>query len=138
MPDDAGSLKYILREPFERASKSLHRSLTSRGLRSIGQVDLARRVEQYLGIVLPPCKIVFVLPGPSLFKSASVDPRAALFLPLHIVLSSNETETSIDIQNRVHADPRADGPKLVAPIGKAQAQLSDAIEAVAMRSNLCL
>ena len=65
MPDDTGSIKYSLREPFERAVESVCRSLRSRGLEVAGQLDVSRRVERALGIVLPPCRIVFVLPNPS-------------------------------------------------------------------------
>jgi uncharacterized protein (DUF302 family) len=136
MPGDVGSIRYSLREPFERAVESVYRSLANRGLRMAGQLDVSRRVERSLGIVLPPCRIVFVLPDPSVPSTASIHPWAAIFLPLHIVISGNGVQTEILVQNRVHPGPDADAPALVAPVQETQAQISEAIEAIAMRPSL--
>ena len=72
MPGDVGNIQYSLREPFERAVESVCRALVNHGLRVVGHLDISRRVERSLGIVLPPCRIVFVLPEPALLSSASM------------------------------------------------------------------
>ena len=59
MPGNMGSIRFSLREPFERAVESVCRSLSSRGLRVAGQLDVSLRVERSLGIVLPPCRSRF-------------------------------------------------------------------------------
>src|SRR5664279_2116490 len=94
MPGETGSIKYSLREPFERAVESVCRSLESRGLRVAGQLDVSRRVERRLGIALPPCRIVFVLPGRLLSKE-SIHPWAAIFLPIHVVISGHGSHAEI-------------------------------------------
>ena len=136
MPGDVGSIKYSLPEPFEKAVESVRRSLEYRGLRVVGQLDVAGRVERYLGILLPPCRIVFVLPGAATLTRLSIHPWAAIFLPLHIVISSNGARTDIEVQNRLRSATQAEEPGLMAPIVESQAQISNAIEAIAMRPSL--
>lgn len=136
MPGDMGSIRYSLREPFERAVESVYRSLARRGVRVAGHLDVSRRVERSLGIDLPPCRIVFVLPNPAALSAAGIHPWAAIFLPLHIVISGTDAHTEIQVQNRVHAGPNSDVPALAAPIMETQAKIWEAIEAIAMRPSL--
>ena len=136
MPGDMGSIKYALREPFDRAVESVLRSLTNRGLRVVGQLDVSGRVERSLGIVLQPCRIVFVLPDSTSLSTASIHPWAAIFLPFHIVISGNDAQTEIQVQNRVHTGLEAAAPALVTPVMETQAQISEAVEAIAMRPSL--
>ena len=136
MPGNMGSVRFSLPEPFERAVESVCSSLASRGLRVAGQLDVSLRVERSLGIVLAPCKIVFVLPHPSVLSAANIHPWAAVFLPLHVVISGCGTQTEIQVQSRVHTAPEADAAALVAPVVETQAQIWQAVEAIAMRPSL--
>ncbi len=136
MPGDMGSIRYSLREPFERAVESVYKSLARRGVRVAGQLDVSRRVERSLGIDLPPCRIVFVLPDPTALSAAGIHPWAAIFLPLHIVISGTDAHTEIQVQNRVHAGPSSEVPALAGPIMETQAKIWEAIEAIAMRPSL--
>jgi uncharacterized protein (DUF302 family) len=135
MAGDVGSIRYSLREPFERAVESVCASLANRGLGVAGQLDISRRVERHLGIVLPACKIVFVLPDPSALSTANIHPWAAIFLPLHIVISGNDTQTEIEVQNRVHPGSEDTAPALAAPIVQTQTEILAAIEAIAVRTS---
>ena len=99
-------------------------------------MDVARRVERYVGIVLSPCKIVFVLPGASTLTKSSIHPWSAVFLPLHIVISNNGAQTEIEVQNKVHSGPQGAEPAVIEPIVELQTQISSAIEAIAMRPSL--
>ena len=136
MPGDTGSIKYSLREPFERAVESVCRSLRSHGLQVAGQLDVSRRVERALGIVLPPCRIVFVLPNPSRSSTCSIHPWAAIFLPLHVVISGSDAQTEILVQNRVHARHEAASPALFGPVMETQTQICEAIDAIATRPSM--
>lgn len=138
MPGEVGSVKYSLREPFELAVESVSRSLRDRGLRVVGHLDVAKRVERALEIALAPCRIVFVLPNPSRLTTTCVHPWAAIFLPFHLVISGNGSYTNIEVQNRVHAGTEADELALFAPVMETQAQISEAIEAIAMRPSLVI
>ena len=136
MPGDTGSIKYSLREPFDRAVETVCRSLRSRGLEVAGQLDVSRRVERALGIVLPPCRIVFVLPNPSKSSTSSMHPWAAIFLPLHVVISGGDDQTEIQVQNRVHARREPASPELFGPVMETQTQVGEAIDAIATRPSM--
>ena len=136
MRGEFGSVQFSLHEPFESAVESVCRSLKSRGLRVAGQLDVSRRVRRSLGIALPPCRIVFVLPDPSDPGAVNLNPFAASFLPLHIVISGSGAHTEIQVQGRVCPEPGTDAPALAAPIMQTQARIAEAIEAIAMRPSL--
>ena len=125
-----------MQEPFDQAVESIRRSLSSRGLRVVGHLNVSRRIERSLEIVLPPCKILFVLPNPAELSASCIHPWAAIFLPFHIVISGNEASTEIHLQNRVRSCPEAHAKELLAPVLETQAQLTTAIEAIAMRPSL--
>jgi uncharacterized protein (DUF302 family) len=136
MPGDTGSIKYILREPFERAVESVCHSLKSRGLQVAGQLDVSRRVERALGILMAPCRILFVLPNPPKSSTGSIHPWAAIFLPLHVVISGTDAQTEILVQNRVHARHEASSLALFGPVMDTQTQICEAIDAIATRPSM--
>lgn len=127
-------VRYSLREPFERGLKSIRGALQRRGLRVVGQMDVSRRLERTLGILLPPCKIVFVLP----LAPAPVDPAAATFLPLHVVVSSRGAQTEIQVLHRLDRAPGESMADVVVPVTETQTQICQAIETIAMRRTLVL
>lgn len=138
MPGEVGSISYSLREPFKRAVESVCRSLISGGLRVAGQLDVSKRVERSLGIVMPPCRVVFVLPNPSTLSTDSMHPCAAVFLPLHVVISGNDCRSEIQIQSRIQTGRDVATPALYGPVLEAHAQISEAIEAIAMRPTMLI
>jgi uncharacterized protein (DUF302 family) len=136
MPGDAATITYSLREPFERAVESVRKALANRGLKVVGQLDVSKRVERAVGIALPPCRIIFVLPEPSALKTANLHRCAAIFLPIHIVISGGHARTEIQVQNRVCSSAGEPVPAFAAPVMETQAQISEVIEAIAMRPSL--
>jgi uncharacterized protein (DUF302 family) len=136
MPYDSATIQYSLREPFEQAVESLCNSLITRGLKVSGQLDLSSRVKRTLGIVLPPCRVVLVMPDPSKLSGAGVHPWAATFLPLHIVVSASDAHTEIQVQNRVQAGSEGAVAAIFGPVIEAQAQVAEAVEAIAMRPSM--
>ncbi len=136
MPVERSGVSYTMREPYVRAIGAIRRSLASRGLRVVGQLDVARRVERSLGIVLAPCSILFVLPLPDVLGTASMHPWAASFLPLHIVVSAVGGETRIQAQSTVCPDPDEAETAPVAAISAIQSHVLEALGAVAIRPSL--
>jgi hypothetical protein len=65
----------------------------------------------------------------------SIHPLAAIFLPVHTVISWNGAEIEIDMQNRVQVGPEPI-PSLFGPVMEIRAQISEAVEAIAMRKSL--
>jgi uncharacterized protein (DUF302 family) len=105
-------------------------------LQIAGQLDVSSRLERTLGIVLPPCRIVFVLPNPSAPSTINIHPWAAIFLPLHVVISGHDGQTEIQVQNKVQAGHEAAAPALFGPVMETQAQISEAIDSIAMRPSI--
>ena len=132
MPGD-GNVSYCMREPYAGTIEAIRRSLASRGLRVVGQLDVARRLKQSLGIVTGPCSILFVLPLPDVLSMASAHPWAASFLPLHVVVSAAGEETRIQVQNLVCPDPGESETAIAAALLVIQSRIAEAVGAIAMR-----
>ena len=63
-------------------------------------------------------------------------PWAAVFLPLHVVISGSDAQTEIQVQNRVHARHEAASPELFGPVMETQTQVCEAIDAIATRPSM--
>ncbi len=63
-------------------------------------------------------------------------PWTAIFLPLHIVISDNDTQTEIQVQNRVQAGREAESAALFVPVTEMQRQISEAMDAIAIRPSM--
>jgi hypothetical protein len=111
--------------------------LSSRGLQITGCVDVAKRLERKLGIVLAPCKVVFVLPNPTLLSQDAIHPWAATLLPLHVVISGNDIQTEILVQNRIRPSEEA-ASALFRPVIETQLKVAEALDAIAMRPSLVI
>ena len=128
-----GAITYLSQEPFDRSVPAICNSLRNHGFRVRGEMDVSRRLEKSLGIILAPCKVIFVLPTFAALRGQTIHPWAAVFLPLHIVISGNDCQTEIRIPNALRAARDTTAPLLFGPIVEAQRQLVEAIEAVAVR-----
>jgi uncharacterized protein (DUF302 family) len=128
-----GTIKYSLQEPFERSVQSICCSLHNHGMRVVGVLDVSRRLERSLRMILAPCRIVFVLPAPAALSADSIHPWAAVFLPLHIVIWGNDSQSEIGITNMLRTGRNTGDSMPFGPIVEAQRQLIEAIEAIAVR-----
>lgn len=128
-----GTRTYSMQEPFESSVQSICASLTSHGLRVIGAVDVSRRLERSLRMILAPCRIVFVVPDPAAVSAGTIHPWAAVFLPLHVVIWGNDFQSEIGIANTLQPGRNAGDSLPFGPIVETQRQLIEAIEAVAVR-----
>ena len=130
------TIKFSLKHPFDRSVQLICASLRSHGMRVLGELDVSRRLEGSLGIVLQPCKLIFVLPDPAALSTEAIHPWAAVFLPLHIVITGTDCQAEIRIPNIVQEGrPSVVGPPY-GPVVEAQKQLVDAIQAVAVRPSI--
>jgi uncharacterized protein (DUF302 family) len=130
-----GSVRYSLQEPFDDAIAAICSSLRHRGIRIVGQVDISGRLGRSLGIGLAPCLIVFVLPDAGSSNADAIHPWAGVFLPLHVVISGNDSQSEVLIQNRIQPGPGA-ATAAYARVIEMQKVLAKAIEAVAARASL--
>jgi uncharacterized protein (DUF302 family) len=135
MTGEVGSVRYALREPFDRAVESVCGCLTNHGLQVAGHVDLAKRIERKLGIVMAPCRILFVFPSTPRSSRDAIHPWAAALLPLHVVISGNDFQTEIQVQHRIL--PREEAASTIfGPVIETQSKVAEALDAIAMRPSL--
>jgi uncharacterized protein (DUF302 family) len=130
---DTATLEYALFEPFEQAVRSIRTAVTKHNLRIAAELDVSKRIAQRLALVLSPCRILFV--SSSRTSPSAISPFSAVILPLHVVISSGHSQTTIHVQNRICPDSEVCDPAL-APIIQTQSDLLQALDAVAMRSSL--
>jgi hypothetical protein len=89
-----------------------------------------------LGFDLASWWPLFVLPRPPRLSVETVHPWAAVFLPLHVVISGFDRQSEIHIPTKVQSGRNVAPPVLYAPVLEAQPQLFEAVEAVATRSSV--
>ncbi len=131
-----GTIKYSLHEPFERSVQSICASLHNHGMRVVGEMDVSRRLERSLRMVLAPCRIVFVLPVPTALSAETIHPWASVFLPLHIAIWGNDCQSEIGITNLLQTCRNGADSRSVGPVVEAQRRLIEAIEAIAARPSV--
>jgi uncharacterized protein (DUF302 family) len=131
-----GTINYTSQEPFERVVQAIRNSLRSHGMRVAGETDVSRRLARSLGIILAPRKVIFVLPAFTALSGQTIHPWAAVFLPLHIVISGNDVQSEIRIPNTLRMAENTAVPMRYGPIVEAQRQLIEAIEPVAVRPSV--
>jgi len=135
MTGDTGSVRYSLREPFDRAVESVCDCLSSHGLQVAACVDVAKRLERKLGIVLAPCRVLFVLPNPTLLSRDAIHPWAASLIPIHVVISGNDVQAEIQVQNRIRPSDET-ASALFRPVIETQSRLAEALDTIATRPSL--
>jgi uncharacterized protein (DUF302 family) len=131
-----GIVKYSSQEPFERAVQAICSSLRGHGIRVAGQLDVSRRLQRSLGIILAPCRVIFVMPAVPALSAETIHSWAAVFLPLHVVISGDDCQAEIRVPNTLQTGRNAGGSIPYGPIVEAQRQLIVAIEAVAVRASI--
>ena len=131
-----GTVPYSMAMPFEAAIEAVGDSLRKRGLQVAGELDVAGHLEKSLGIVLDPCRVLFVLPASDGRSARTIDPWAAVFLPLHVVISGSRAQSEIRIPNSVQTKANGAPPTTYAPVLELQRGVLEALESVARRSSV--
>lgn len=132
MSGEAATTTYSIPEPFGLALRSVREALTSKDLKITGELDLSRRIRRNLRISLEPCVVIYIWPPARLLGTMAVPPSTALLLPLHVVISGHGARTEIHVLKRL----RLADEGIMAPIGRLQAEVAQALETIAMRLSL--
>jgi uncharacterized protein (DUF302 family) len=131
---DIGIITFSTPEPFVDALHSIRSALKARGLRIVAELDLSQRVDQTLGIQLPPCRTLLIWPGPLL--AMEVPAEAAVLLPLHLVVAGRGLYCDFSLQNRVPHVPGLAKNIFAAAIASTHSEILQSLEAIAMRPSL--
>jgi uncharacterized protein (DUF302 family) len=133
MVSQNATIRYIVRESFTVVVDEVRHALQMNGLRVASLLDISARIERSLGIRLPACKILFVLPAGS---EIAIQSGAATFLPLHVVVSTSNGLTTVEVQNRFPREIQDDDGDGLVTVVETQRKLAEALETVAVRASL--
>jgi uncharacterized protein (DUF302 family) len=122
-----------VREPFTIVVDEVRRALQTNGLRVASLLDISSRIERSLGIRLPACKILFVLPACS---ETPIQTEAAILLPLLVVVSAGSGMTAVEVQNRFPLEFQGDDTDGLAAVVETQRKVAEAVESVAVRASI--
>lgn len=136
MSNEIAIVRFTVRERLETVVETLRGALEARGLRLAAQMDMAARVKRTLGITLPACSILFVLPrvwNPFAECAEGIRPTC---LPMHLVIAEHGGQTWVQLQDSVSAQYRRTTLGEEEPSVQTQRQLIEAIETVATRPSV--
>ena len=133
MAEEAAILTYSIAQPFQQALKAVRRVLTCRGLELSGELDVAGRLRQKLGIGTAPCVVLLAsIPG-ALADAIAADPFAAGLVPIHVVVSSRAEHSEIHVLGLL---PMNEDSRAMAAVKQIQTEVLQAVEKISMRAIL--
>ena len=137
MTGQTAAIKYLLSEPFEKTLKILRKALLDGELQIATEFDVSSRISRQLGVVLPPCRILYVDCPFLLLEAIARDGSAIVLLPLHVVVASRGSETAVYVPRSVGSNGIGFAFDAVDPVNKLQTRVSRILEKIAMREVLC-
>jgi hypothetical protein len=81
--------------PVEKTLKSLRRTLQAAEIDIVQQLDLSREFQGQFGAGTNRCILLLVDCPLLLFEAVALDRAAAVFFPLHVVVTGDDSGTSI-------------------------------------------
>jgi uncharacterized protein (DUF302 family) len=101
MKSEVAGVTRAVPEPFEKAVSLIRRLLAGQGLNVVEQLDMSMEPLDRLGLGTRPCVILLVDSPVLLFEAIALDRAAAVFVPLHVVLSGGEGTSYVHWVNPV-------------------------------------
>lgn len=133
MACETTTTSYAIPEPFGHAMESLRQVMKGRNLPIIGQLSLSDRIRRTLRINLDPCAVLFIWPMEHVQSCDGMPASAGLLLPLHVVVSGHPgARTEVHILKSLRLEDEAE----MGPVRQLLADVSQALETIAMRVNL--
>lgn len=132
------TLTLIVPEPFEKALKSIRRALNNGDLRIPMELDMSGRINRELGIALAPCRSLWVDNPILLLEAVALDRLAAVFIPLHLVVSGRGPQTLVHLLSPASVQGSALPAAAKAPINKLQSRILRSLEHISTRQSIQL
>ena len=133
MAERPATITYLIAEPFPRALKSLRRAFAAQGLKVFKEVNVSRRIRQYLLIGTDPCVVLLVSPLAEPGKCLATDSCAAGLTPMHVVVSSHGFQADVHILRISSTDTGLLDRTAMAALGRLHAEIMHAVEKIGMR-----
>ncbi len=91
---------FVIEDQFDRALKTIRSELTATDLNIVAEFDTAEVINGNPS--RRPCRILLVDNPLLVFEALALDRAAAVFLPLHVVISGAGDRTEVSIANPTH------------------------------------
>jgi uncharacterized protein (DUF302 family) len=126
-------MAFVLDTAFEPALAQIRQAIRQDQLSIAAEVDAAQRVRHALEIFVPQCRVLLVDSPLLLLEATAIDRASAIFVPLHLVVSSAGDRTLVQMLNLDHLR-NSDLPiGIRAPVLDLQRQLARTLARVAQR-----
>ncbi|MGD0870071.1 MAG: DUF302 domain-containing protein [Bryobacteraceae bacterium] len=89
----------VIPEPFGKAVGMIRRLLLDAGLSVVEEFDVSNEPYFQLGIAMRSCLVLLVDTPALLFECIALDRAAAVFLPVHVVISGDRDTTYVHWAN---------------------------------------
>ena len=133
MTSEPATTMYSLADHYERALKLVRAALVKEGLEVPLELDVSGRIRRELGIALAPCRVLCVDCPFLLLEAVTLDAAAAVFLPLHVVVSAHGSQTFVHLLSPASTQDHALPVGLKVPISKLHARVSRVLERMGVR-----
>jgi uncharacterized protein (DUF302 family) len=133
MTADQETATLFMEQEYNDALKLIRRALAEEGLQIAADLDLSGRVKKALRIDLPPCRVLCVDCPVALLEALALDRSAAVLLPLHLVVASQDGFTQVHLLNPAAALYSGLPVTARAAVSKLQARVSQALDNVSSR-----
>src|SRR5437868_7645194 len=130
----APTLTFVLEESFESALRTLRRVFAEDQLCVTVELDAAKRIRRALNMAVSPCRILLVENSIFMFEATTIDPTSAVFIPLHVVVSSNGASTLIHVLSADYSQPRDSPVGVRIRLAQIHDQVLDTLRKVADRT----
>ena len=125
---------YVIEERLEKALKTIRSALTDVELEVAGEFDVTVLLNGAMG---PPARSKILLVDCPLltFEATALDRAAAVFFPLHLLISGDSERTRVCVTNPMELFDTRVPLGAAEPMDRLLARVTMALEAVRMRSD---
>jgi uncharacterized protein (DUF302 family) len=91
------TVTFVFERQFEDALKAIRNAFRKDQLLITAELDAAKRIQRALNITVSPCRILLVENPLYMLEATAIDRSSAVFIPLHVVVSSSGACTLVHV-----------------------------------------
>jgi uncharacterized protein (DUF302 family) len=134
MNTTTAGLTYTIAERFDKSLQLIRGALADSELSVVGEMDSAEALNREAGKKAVRSRILFVDCPLLLFQALALDRAAAVFFPLHILVSAAGERTQVTVANPAALFDARLPVGAAEPMEKLEARVTLAMESVLLRS----
>ena len=128
------SYTMVLNQPYGQARRRILTTLKERGLQVVFDFDAASGILGSAGVRLPKSSVLGVCCPYQFLEAFVADGAAAVFFPLHVVLSEHGPETQVRILATQALRAAGVTPAITIPIHRTLSRISEALVSIGAHS----